>query len=381
MTAMQLYIHIPFCARKCRYCDFASFAGRGDAMADYAEQAVREAEMRAETLGPQPVDTVYVGGGTPSILPPELMTFLLRGVFRVFPPAEGAEFTIEANPGTLTPAWLRAARELGCSRLSMGLQAAQPAILRTLGRIHTAEEAAASVRMAREAGFTDLNLDLMFGIPGQTRADWRETLDFALSLQPAHLSCYGLIPEEGTPLKDDLDAGRLTLPDEEDERRMYDDAIAVLAAAGFAQYEISNFALPGHACRHNIGYWTRVPYLGLGLAAASLLRFPDGTERRETNPADFAAYAAVLNGERPRETETVSRAEAQFETLMLGLRMTAGVSDADYRAAFGEPPEQRYGARLESLRRRGLLDRREGRWTLTRRGMDLMNTALVELMD
>ncbi len=374
---MELYIHIPFCVRKCRYCDFASFAESGTAMADYADRVAEEAERRAAEIGPQPAETVYVGGGTPSILPPELTERLLRNVFRFFPPAEGAEFTVEANPGTLTRAWLDAVRKAGCSRLSMGLQAAQPSVLKTLGRIHSARQAADSVKLARAAGFEDLNLDLMFGIPGQTLADWRETLDFALSLGPTHLSCYGLIPEEGTPLKADLDAGRLALPDEETERRMYDEALRTLAEAGFIRYEISNFALPGHECRHNIGYWTRVPYLGLGLSAASLLRSPDGEERRETNPATLAAYARM----QPRETETVDRREAQFETLMLGLRMTRGVSERDYAAAFGEPIGLRYGPRLESLRRGGLLEHAEGRWFLTRRGMDVMNAALVELMD
>ena len=380
-ASMQLYLHLPFCRRKCRYCDFVSWSGREARMPDYARRVIREAEQRADSLGPQSVGTVFVGGGTPSLLPADLMTDLLRGVFRFFPPEEGAEFTVEANPGTLTPAWLEAVRAAGCNRLSMGLQAVQPKLLETLGRIHTAEEAAASVRMAREAGFDNLNLDLIFGIPGQTREMWRESLEFALSLAPEHLSCYGLIPEEGTPLKADLDAGRLVLPDEDEERAMYDDTLRVLAEAGFVQYEISNFAKPGRACRHNIGYWKRKPYLGLGLAAASCFLAEDGGCVRETNPAGWEAYAQVVDENAPRERETVTPEDAKFETLMLGLRMTRGVSEKDYEETFGESVAVRYGSRLESLRQRGLLEQEDGCWRLTRRGMDIQNSVLVELMD
>ena len=378
---MQLYLHLPFCRRKCRYCDFASFSGQESQMPDYVRRVIREAEQRAEELGSQPVDTVFVGGGTPSVLPPALMTDLLQGVFRFFPPKKDAEFTMEANPGTLTTEWLGAVREMGCNRLSMGLQAAQPELLETLGRIHTAEDAAASVRMAREAGFYNLNLDLIFGIPGQTRKMWLESLDFALSLAPEHLSCYGLIPEEDTPLKADLDAGRLTLPDEDEERAMYDDTLRVLANAGFVQYEISNFAKPGRECRHNIGYWTRKPYLGLGLAAASCFLTENGGCIRETNPSNWEGYASVVDEKVPREQEIVSPREAQFETLMLGLRMTKGVDEAEYKKAFGESVSIRYGSRLESLRQRELLEHEDGFWRLTRRGMDIQNSVLVELME
>ncbi len=378
---MELYIHLPFCRQKCRYCDFASWGGQERRIPDYVRRVIREAELRAGSLGPQPVETVFVGGGTPSVLPPDQITALFDGVFRFFPPKENAEFTVEANPGTLTSVWLVAVRAAGCNRLSMGLQAAQPELLRTLGRIHTAGDAAASVRMVRDAGFDNLNLDLIFGIPGQTRAMWRESLDFALSLAPEHLSCYGLIPEEGTPLKADLDAGRLVLPDEDEERAMYDDTLRILADAGFVQYEISNFAKPGRACRHNIGYWTRRPYLGLGLAAASCFPTASGGCVRETNPSDWEDYAKVVDQKSPREIETVSPADAQFETLMLGLRMTRGVSEEEYETAFGESIFIRYGSKLESLAERGLLEHLDGFWMLTRRGMDIQNSVLVELMD
>ena len=378
---MELYLHIPFCRRKCRYCDFASYAGREDRIPGYVSQVIGEAAQRAAELGPQPVETVFIGGGTPSLLPPAELARLLDGVFRFFPPSPDAEFTSEANPGTLTPAWLETAVSLGLNRLSLGMQAAQPELLALLGRIHSAAQVTESVRLARAAGIRNLSLDLMFGLPGQTPEQWRETLETAFSLEPEHLSCYGLIPEEGTPLKADLDGGRLVLPDEDEERAMYDDTLRVLAEAGFAQYEISNFAKPGRACRHNIGYWTRKPYLGLGLAAASCFPSEGGGCVRETNPSGWEAYARVVDENAPRERETVTPEDARFETLMLGLRMTRGVSEKDYEETFGESVAVRYGSRMESLRQRGLLEHEDGCWRLTRRGMDIQNSVLVELMD
>lgn len=377
---MELYLHIPFCRRKCRYCDFASYAGREDRIPGYISQVIGEAAQRAAELGPQPVETVFIGGGTPSLLPPAELARLLDGVFRFFPPSPDAEFTSEANPGTLTPAWLETAVSLGLNRLSLGMQAAQPELLALLGRIHSAAQVAESIRLARAAGIRNLSLDLMFGLPGQTPEQWRETLETALSLEPEHLSCYGLIPEEGTPLKAALDDGSLVLPDEEAERAMYDEAISMLAAAGYAQYEISNFARPGFACRHNLGYWRRVPYLGLGASAASFLPGPDG-ERRETNPPDLDGYARLVRGESARVTETVFPADAMFETMMLGLRLNEGVSESVFLARHGVPLRDVYGAKLETLAAQGLLRRDGDAWKLTRRGMDIQNSVLVELMD
>ena len=378
---MELYLHIPFCRSKCRYCDFASWAGREDSMETYAGMVIREARRRAEQIGGQAAETVYIGGGTPSVRPPRVMRRLLEGVFAYFPPAPGCEFTSEANPGTLTPAWLDVMTDLGMNRLSLGMQAAQDGILAALGRIHGAGEVASSVAAARSAGIRNLSLDLMFGIPGQTEDMWRETLAAAVALAPEHLSCYGLIPEEGTPMKADLDSGVLRLPDEDAERRMYDDAIRFLDRNGYTQYEISNFSVSGFECRHNIGYWTRVPYLGLGVSAASCLPGADDACVRQTNPADWEGYARAAEENGPRVSETVTREDARFETLMLGLRMTRGVPEDAYEAAFGEPVAARYGARLESLRARGLLAHKDGCWRLTRRGMDIQNSILVELMD
>ena len=377
---MELYIHLPFCRSKCRYCDFPSFAGCEKHFAAYVDALLNEAHTEASV----PVETVFIGGGTPSILPAPLMAKLLLGLREHFDFAADVEFTSEANPGTLTQAWLDAAVSGGVNRLSLGMQAYQPRLLRTLGRIHDFEHVKDSVAMARSAGIRNINLDLMFGLPGQTPADWLETLEAALSLQPEHLSCYGLIPEDGTPLTADLEAGRLTLPDEADERVMYDDTLRILAQHGYQQYEISNFAKPGYACRHNLGYWRQVPYLGLGASASSMLPDPNGSAAylRRTNPPSPTDYLAMMESHdfSRRETLTISREEAMFETLMLGLRTTAGVAEADFLAMHGEPITHRYGNTLEKLRAQGLLEHRDGRWYLTRRGMDVQNAVLVELM-
>ena len=252
---MEIYLHVPYCRQKCRYCDFASFPHAESTQRAYVDAVLTEAALQAAKIPHGAMETAYLGGGTPSILPPELLTRLLEGVAAHFPLAPGAEFTSEANPGTLTHEWLDAALNCGINRLSMGMQAAQPALLKMLGRIHDFTQVQQSVELARHAGFQHISLDLMFGLPGQTVSMWRETLEKALSLNPEHLSCYGLIPEEGTPLYRDLQTGQLTLPDEDDERRMYDLTLDLLAQSGFQQYEISNFARPGCECRHNIGYW------------------------------------------------------------------------------------------------------------------------------
>lgn len=353
-------------------------------MAAYVSALLAEADETARALQNARFTTVFLGGGTPSLLPAPLLTTLLIGLRSRFDIAADAEFTTEANPGTLTADWLYAAVQGGVNRLSLGMQARQPELLALLGRIHRFEQVAESVHLAREAGLENISLDLMFGLPGQTLPQWLDTLSAALSLHPAHLSCYGLIPEDGTPLKADLDAGRLSLPKEETERAMYDAALDRLAAAGFQQYEISNFALPGRECRHNLGYWRQTPYLGLGASAASMLPGRPGCAYlRTANPASLDGYLDMVQNRRwtDREETPVSPREAQFETMMLGLRTTRGVSEQDFLAMHAVSLDSRYGATLRRLEREGLLAHCDGRWFLTRRGMDVQNAVLVELMD
>ncbi len=379
---MELYIHIPYCRQKCRYCDFASYAGQEATMAAYVDALLREADAMAAYAKDTPIQTVFIGGGTPSTLPATLLKKLLAGLHERFIIPAGIEFTSEANPGTLTSEWLEAAVSGGVNRLSMGMQTSQPELLRTLGRIHRYEDVVESVQLARSMGISNLSVDLMFGLPGQTPDMWRESLAAALALKVEHMSCYGLIPEDGTPLKRDLDAGRLSLPDEADERQMYDDTLRILAQHGYNQYEISNFAKPGYACQHNIGYWTRVPYIGLGASAASFLQTKSGGLRL-TNPATIREYINMADEQawRRRERTSLLPEDARFESLMLGLRMTAGVSEADFAAMHGVTLDDYCGDVLRQQEKRGLLVYRDGRWALTRRGMDVQNAILVEIME
>ena len=364
-----LYVHIPFCVRKCAYCDFASFAGREQDEAAYVDAVLREAEKRS--CIDAAVATLYIGGGTPSLLPPELMERLLSGIRSCFDFLSDAECSCECNPGTVTPAFLDTLERNGVNRLSFGAQAAQPHLLSLLGRIHSWEQAEESVRMARQAGFDNINLDLMLGLPNQTLSNVRETLEKALALEPTHLSCYGLIVEEGTKMRRMVESGAWTLPDEDTERDMYELCRETLAQHGFEQYEISNFARPDFACRHNADCWKRKEYIGLGSAACGFL----GNVRYQ-NPPDLTDY---LNG-KPAEETVISPEEARFESMMLGLRMTEGVSDAAFRKMHGISIHDVFGKQLEKPIRLGLVEWHNGFLRLTRKGMDVQNSVLVELL-
>ncbi len=366
-----LYVHVPFCASKCAYCDFASYAGREADIPRYVDAVIREITRRGTETGHPRADTIFLGGGTPSLLDERQITRILDALHGAFPIEEGAEITCECNPGTLTAPLAHALRKAGVNRLSIGAQARQARLLRLLGRIHDWREVAASVETARRAGFDNINLDLMFGLPSQSVLDFRETLQAAIALSPTHLSCYGLIVEEGTPLCRDIAEGKLSLPDEEAEREMYELARQTLAAHGLDQYEISNFARQGYACRHNLGCWTRVPYLGFGCAAHSFFE-----QCRTMNPSRIDAYLA---GDEPK-TERISREEARFESMMLGLRLTRGVKNEDFADMHGMSIREAFGEKLDALINGGLLQWHEGALRLTRLGMDLQNSVLVELM-
>lgn len=385
-TRVELYVHIPFCRQKCRYCDFVSLTGSEQYMSVYLDGLLAEAGVRLQRV-PEPLESIYIGGGTPSLLPVEELQRLLSGIHELFQIRQDAEWTTEANPGTLSATWLKTAVSGGVNRLSLGMQAAQDRLLRMLGRIHSMEEVRQSVHLARSVGIRSLNLDLMFGLPEQTFQDWQETLEIALTLSPEHLSVYGLIPEKGTPLYADLLSGRLELPDVEAEREMYEYAREKLSSAGYEQYEISNWALPGYSCRHNIGYWRQHPYLGLGVSAASMtLIRKDGVGiayLRETNTSNLSDYLArTLRGKSAvAEAVEIRAKEARFETVMLGLRMTEGIRESDFSALHGVPMEACWGKKLQNLQEQGLLKHQHGRWFLTERGMDIQNAILVELME
>lgn len=382
---MELYIHIPFCKQKCRYCAFVSFAGQESEKEKYVELLLKEADNRKKEFKDD-IRTIFIGGGTPSLLSPEQLTHLTGGLFSRLPAEKVKEFTIEANPGTVTEQWLSAAVNSGMNRLSLGMQAYQPEILVMLGRIHKYNDVIASVKLARKFGIKNINIDLIFGIPGQTLNMWKETLKAAMELDPVHISAYGLIPEENTPLNKDLESGVLMLPDPDLEREMYDTAISELTRHGIMQYEVSNFARPGFECLHNIGYWRQVPYVGFGISAASMEIIQCGDKgmicRRRANPNDFSAYEKMINSnDKPDEETLVLPAESRFETMMLGLRMNEGVDETDFVKLHGIHLENVYGEKLRNLESQGFLIHSGHAWKLTRRGFDIQNSILVELMD
>lgn len=387
---LQLYLHFPFCKRKCLYCDFVSCAAGDDEIAAYCRALESEIRAAGACFPDAQVSTVFLGGGTPSVVPAPLMKHLLRVLRESFTLRQDAEFTSEANPGTLTEAWLDALQAAGMNRLSLGVQAAQDPLLERIGRIHTFAETEQSIRLAQRAGLTNINADVMYGLPGQMEQDYLDTLRRVCGLGITHVSAYSLILEEGTPLCRMVEKGVLTVPDDDACAAMTEQGIDLLAGYGFRQYEISNYAREGCVCRHNIGYWQGEWYLGLGAAAHGMVP-PTPSEARQgavrirtANPADVRQYitsAAKL----PAERTLIPADEAMFETMMVGLRMNDGVSLARFESLHGQNLTERYGTQLESLVRDGL-----GQWrhdpggkafALTARGMLLQNEALLRLMD
>lgn len=372
--SLGLYVHIPFCAKKCAYCDFPSFEGKMGLREEYVDRLVQEIVSAGEERGHPEADTAYIGGGTPTLLNPLQMQRVLAALKQAFRLAPDVEFSCEANPGMVSDAMLDVLAKGGVNRLSLGVQSANATELALLGRQHTWPQAVDAAVRARRAGFSNLNIDLMMGLPGQTVAAFRETLEAGLSLEPQHFSCYGLIVEEGTPFFTGVADGTLALPEEDEERAMYSLAMDRLTGAGLARYEVSNYARPGRSCRHNLNCWRRVPYLGFGAAAHSLM--PDLAERR-ANPGDLTAYLAGQAAERT----TLSPAEQRFESLMLGLRMAEGMQLDAFKAMHGVAFSEAFAAPLERALAKGTAELAEGAFRLTARGMDIMNTVLVDFMD
>lgn len=370
-TSFELYIHIPFCVRKCAYCDFLSAPGSEEAKASYTEALLREIE--AVKTEKREVSSIFVGGGTPSALSPSLMGDIFEKIHKSFSVAPDAEITIEANPGTLSNEKLFLYRNVGINRLSLGLQSPEAAELKSLGRIHTYEEFLESFSLAREAGFQNINVDLMCALPDQTYEGWVRNLRKVAALHPEHISAYSLIIEEGTPFA----KRKLNLPDEDTEYRMYEDTAGILAEYGYEQYEISNYAKKDLACQHNVGYWTRKEYLGLGLGAASLWG-----NQRFSNTSDFSLYLnnsgfpEKIRGDR----ETLSLEAEMSEFMFLGLRMTKGVSKAEFLEGFGVSIESVYGKVLDKYKSVGLLEETEGRIFLTRAGIHVSNGVMAEFL-
>lgn len=373
MKPLAIYIHIPFCARKCAYCDFASFAGREDAWEDYFAALHAEMDAWADRLRAYEARSIFFGGGTPSLVPAAYIQGALDHLRRLLPFAADCEITLEANPGTLTAAKLEAYRCAGVNRLSIGVQSFDADLLRNLGRIHTPEQAEEAVRMAAEAGFENLSIDLMYALPGQSMAQWSDTLARAVSLPVKHISAYSLIVEPGTEMERRVQRGEAHIPDDDLVNEMQRLAVQRLAEHGLARYEISNFAQPGYESRHNLTYWQDGDYLGLGSAAHSLVE-----NERFSNPPELARY---LSGERMCERTVRSLRDHREEVLMLSTRTLRGLDLARWRAEFGEDFEETHARQLNKLERYGLIEIGGGFLRLTPVGLELQDSVVLELMD
>ena len=362
---LELYVHIPFCIRKCAYCDFVSGPGTKAMQKEYEEALLAEINAAEETAESE-VISVFFGGGTPSAVDAGMLARVMEKLRSKYVFSEDAEITLEANPGTLDAEKLKCYRKSGFNRISIGCQSVHDEELKRLGRIHTFAEFQESFALARDAGFANINVDLMSGLPEQSEEKWEESLRTIAELSPEHISAYSLIVEPGTPFAEQ----KLDLPDEDTEREMYGRTAEILAEYSFFQYEISNYAKEGYECRHNIGYWRRTEYLGLGLGASSLIE-----NRRFQNLSDYAAYQnAVQNGSHiVREEERLTQEDEMEEFMFLGLRMAAGICRSDFRNTFGKTVEMVYGDVIQTLEKQELLKCEEDRIFLTARGVDISN--------
>ena len=371
-SPMEIYIHIPFCIRKCDYCDFLSGPSGPEEQADYVQALLREIQAVEEGEG-RSVSSIFIGGGTPSVLDERLLGDILREIRNRFKMEEDAEITIEVNPGTANIGKLQAYREMGINRLSIGLQSPEDRELKILGRIHNYGQFLETYQEARTVGFDNINIDLMSAIPDQTYEGWVKNLRTVAELEPEHISAYSLIVEEGTPFA----ARKLNLPDEDTEYNMYEATAQILKEYGFEQYEISNYARKGRECRHNVGYWTRQDYLGFVLGASSLY----GKERF-ANTADMKKYLEnSKNPEKIREKEpSLTREDEMAEFMFLGLRMTKGISKADFQRCFGCTIESVYGEVLEKYESMELLVEKDGRIFLSREGIHVSNSIMAEFL-
>ena len=373
---MELYLHMPFCVRKCAYCDFLSFPTDQETQNLYTRRLREDIDAMGKRYGEIPVETIFIGGGTPSVPDSGLIVEIMEHVRHAFHVADGAEISMEANPGTVTREKLTDYRKAGINRLSFGLQSANDRELKLLGRIHTWAEFLESFTLARECGFANLNIDLMSALPGQTCESWKETLSRVTDLDPEHISAYSLIIEEGTPFGERYgsEEGRKLLPDEDSEREMYHETKRFLKDCGYERYEISNYAKPGRECRHNIGYWTGVPYLGLGLGASSYLdgcRFtvnPDMKQYLEEKPGMFT------------DIEKLTKKDMEEEFFYVGLRMTAGVSLSEFERRFGISAKEVYPGLMETFVKEKAAHFEGDRFVLTDYGLDVSNYIMAQFL-
>lgn len=374
-----LYIHVPFCVRKCLYCDFTSYPYNPPDAQTYLQAVRREMRLYGKILSGEEreVSSLFIGGGTPTCLPVGGLTGMIKDAGCVFELLPGCEITVEANPGTIGRAGLAQLSEAGVNRLSIGVQSFQDGLLKMLGRIHDARAASEAVRAARKTGFENVNIDLIFGIPGQSAGDWLETLGRAVELSPEHIAVYGLQLEAGTPLERAVTLGKLAACPEELELSMYRTAIDFLTGHGYEHYEISNFARPGRWSAHNLKYWLNRPYLGIGAGAHSCFR-----GERFANETSLKLYfEKVFRGEYPvKDSEIVSEKMAMSEFMFLGLRLIRGIDLNMFNRRFGKRAEVVYSSQIARLLEQGLIDARGGCLRLSERGLPVANRVFREFV-
>ncbi len=373
-----IYIHIPFCMKKCLYCDFPSYAGVKWQMAPYLKALLKEMKAARDEIADYNIGSIYIGGGTPTFFKTPYISSIMETCTSLFNIDGAAEVTIEANPGTLNKERLKVLREMGINRLSIGVQAWQTGLLRTLGRIHDSNQVISDIDWAREVGFENISVDLMFGLPNQTFDQWAETLDNVCNLDVEHVSAYSLKVEEGTPLYTMVANGTLELVDEDTERNMYHHGISFLKSKGYIQYEISNFAKEGYRSRHNLRYWKNGEYIGFGCGAHSYLR-----GMRRYNYPQIEKYIDTIEkrGHAIADSEYVGKDIERFETVMMGLRLMEGVNKREFLERFGNSLDFYYGDVILKLKTDGLLREDDTSICLTMRGMDIQNTVLLAFLD
>lgn len=377
MNSIALYIHIPFCEKKCYYCDFSSYSGKKHLIGDYIEALKKEIILYKPTLENYKISTIFFGGGTPSILEGNEIASIMDIINKNYSIKDDAEVSMEANPGTLTYSKLKTYYENGVNRLSIGLQACQNNLLKTLGRIHSFEDYVKNLEEARKAGFSNINTDLMFALPGQKEKDWEESLERIVSLDIPHISAYSLIVEEETPFYNWVENKKILLPDEEIELKMYHDTIKYLEEKGYTHYEISNFAKPGFQCKHNLIYWQNKPYIGVGSGAHSYFN-----EKRFNNVKGIEEYIELLKENKaPIEEEIdISMKDQISETMFLGLRMMEGVSIEEFTKKFNISPFEIYKEQMEKFKRQNLLEWDASHIRLTKKGVDLSNIVFQDML-
>lgn len=375
MKKLGLYIHIPFCVKKCNYCDFLSAPANKQVQIAYMETLQKEIEEKAIEYKEWIVDTVFIGGGTPTSVPYETIVNTMETIKKEFALTKDCEITMECNPGTVTMEAMNAYAAAGINRISIGLQTADDGLLKTLGRIHTYEQFLDSYNYARNAGIQNINVDIMSGLPSQTIEQYTDTLKKVADLGVEHISAYSLIVEEGTPFYKLYEEEKLELPDEDTEREMYYQTGTMLKQYGFLRYEISNYAKNGFECKHNKRYWKRDNYLGIGLGAAS---FIENTRYKNTEWLD--EYLIENKYLEKNEIQNLSKEECMEEFMFLGLRMTKGISKTEFKETFGVLVEDVYGKVIEKLTSQGLIQTKDDFISLTDYGLDVSNSVWVEFL-